>query len=424
MDIFFIFLLICFGAFFAICEISMAASRKVKLQILLDNGDPRASLVMQLQSHSGSFFAAVQIALNAVAILGGIIGESAFTPIFKDLISIIYEGKWLNSIAFTFSFIMVTSLFILFADLIPKRIGMALPEKVAISFIRIMLLSVTVLKPLVWFFNIISDSVLRLFNMPFVRDEQVTSDDISAVMDAGMEHGAIQSHEHKIIENVLELEQRTIGNVMTFREEVCFFSTNQSDEQIKQLILKHNHHFYPLCDGELNNVVALVEATTILHQLIQNDHFEIDKIENEPNVLFLPQSLNLSDALGAFKRQPVGLALVINEFSTVVGVVSLKDILNVVVNHKKELQEFHIHQIDANSWELDGALSLLDVEKIISTTGLYSEENIDTLGGLMMHLFKRLPNQEESISFNHLHFKIKQVNNISIEKIIISTQPI
>ena len=422
MEIFSIFVLIGISAFFAICEISMAAARKVKLQILIEGGELRAKDVIALQQQSGSFFAAVQIALNAVAILGGIVGESAFTPIFQNAISVIYQGPLLDEIALTFSFIFVTSLFVLFADLIPKRIGMALPEQIAIRFIKPMRLSVVILKPLVWFFNVISDSVLRLFNLPFVRDEQVTSEDIVAVMGAGVEQGAIQTYEHKIIENVLELEQRTVGNVMTFREDICYFNTHQDIEEIKSMILKYNHHYYLVCDEHLDDIKGLVEASSILHELIEHNEFDLNTIALNESVLYLPQSLNLSDALGAFKTQSVGLAIVINEYSSIVGVVSLKDIINVVVNHKVELSEFFIKKIDDNNWELDGALSLLDTEKVLGITGLFTEENIDTLGGLMMHLFKQLPKQGDRISLEHIDFEISQINNISIEKVKITKQ--
>ena len=151
--LFLILLLVIGSAFFSCAEISLAASRKIRLGILAKEGNGEASRVLSLQAQPGSFFTVVQIGLNAVAILGGVIGEPALTPHVVALLAHVYQGPWLDNASFAISFMLVTSVFILFADLMPKRLAMVAPEKVAIAIVRPMLFFVMLFKPLVWFYN-------------------------------------------------------------------------------------------------------------------------------------------------------------------------------------------------------------------------------------------------------------------------------
>ena len=154
-------LLITGAGFLSLTEIALAGARKVKLKILAEAGDERAQKVLDLQENSADFFAASQIGLNAVAILGGILGEGAFRPYFLEFVSHFYTGPWADTISFSLSFTLVTSLFILFADLMPKRLAMIAPEKIAVSVIEPIQIFIVICKPLAWFINMIANLLFR-----------------------------------------------------------------------------------------------------------------------------------------------------------------------------------------------------------------------------------------------------------------------
>ncbi len=149
--------------------------------------------VLNLQENSADFFAASQIGLNAVAILGGILGEGAFRPYFLDLVVRFYQGPWAETLSFALSFTLVTSLFILFADLMPKRLAMIAPEKIAVSVINPIQIFIRICKPLAWMINAIANVLFRLFKVNTTREDNITFDDISAVMDAGAQAGVYKS---------------------------------------------------------------------------------------------------------------------------------------------------------------------------------------------------------------------------------------
>ena len=228
-----IVLLISASFFFALSEISLAASRKIRLQARANDGEANAQKVMDLQAHPGNFFTVIQIGFNAVAILGGIVGEQAFTPHIMEFLSLFFSGTWVEPLSFCLSVFFVTSLYIIFADLVPKRLALMAPEEVALVIVKPMLFLIVALKPLVWFFNGLCIMIFKLFRVSMKRDDEITSDDIMAMVDQGAQSGALQRHEHELLGNVFELESRTVRSAMTARESLVFFTTKETQETIK-----------------------------------------------------------------------------------------------------------------------------------------------------------------------------------------------
>src|SRR3954471_12842066 len=158
--------LIATSAFFSLAEISLAASRRLRLRQMADEGDPRAERVLRVQEQPGHYFTVVQIGLNAVAILGGVVGEGSLSPYFA-----VFFEKWLSveasaNVAFLCSFVIVIAVFLVFADLFPKRLGMSNPERLAVRMVGPMQLLITTFKPLVWFFTRCTDLLFKVLGMP------------------------------------------------------------------------------------------------------------------------------------------------------------------------------------------------------------------------------------------------------------------
>ncbi|WP_111978594.1 hemolysin family protein [Algibacillus agarilyticus] len=420
-DFFWIFVLIVASAFFAIAEIALAAARKLKLSVLADEGHDNAKLVLQLQAKSGAFFAVIQIALNAIAILGGIIGEAAFNPLIQEGISYFYQGRFLAEISFTCSFLLVTSLFILFADLIPKRIGMSLPEPIAMRVVKPMMFCVILLKPFVVFFNSISDAILRLCRIPTERVDNVTAQDIVAIVDAGAASGSIQSQEYQMIGNVFELESRSLMSVMSLRDDIVFFNTNESSESLSQKIIEHPHNFYLVCENSLDHIVGLVESKALLKQVLAGHDAEITADMIDTQVMYLPDSLSLSEALEAFKYHTESFAVVLNEYSLVVGVVTLKDLITVVVDgFSGSIDEEQIRSRDANSWLIDGAASIIDVARALDIDGFPEPENYETLAGFIMYKLRKLPTLTDHVIYAEHRFEVIDMDKLKISKLLVT----
>ncbi|EGV05813.1 hypothetical protein HMPREF9952_0693 [Haemophilus pittmaniae HK 85] len=215
-------LLIIVSAIVSSSEISLAGSRRLKLQALANEGDKRAMQVLKLQEHPGRFITVVQIGLNMVAILGGGIGESAISPYLQRWLSSYTQAPWVEPASSLIAFLLVTFSFVLFADLIPKRLAITYPEKIALATVRIMSFSMILFKPLVWIFDTAANCIFRLLRISTVREENMTSADIVAVVEAGAEAGVLKTQEHYLIENIFDMQERTVTSTMTIRENIVF----------------------------------------------------------------------------------------------------------------------------------------------------------------------------------------------------------
>lgn len=260
--------LIAASCFFSMSEISLAAARKIRLRQMADEGDERAERVLELQARPGNFFTVVQIGLNAVAIMGGIVGESAFTPYIRALLEGLIPANLLSQASFVLSFMLVTSMFILIADLMPKRIAMAMPERIATSLVGGMLICITLLKPFVWFFNGLANLLFRALSVPTERNDEITSDDIYAVMDAGAEAGVLDKGEQQMMESVFEMQSIPVTSAMTARESLVFLNLSDSEEVIKQKISQHPHNKFLVCDGQLDQIKGYVDSKALLIRVI------------------------------------------------------------------------------------------------------------------------------------------------------------
>ena len=228
-----LFCLVLLSAFFSSAEISLSAASKTRLMALSEDGDRRAAMVLEMREHPGQFFSALQIGLNATALLGGIVGDAAFSPFFQWLLAEILPGQDWGRISFVISFLIATTLFVIFADLLPKRLAIARPEAVAMFVVRPMHCIITLFKPCVFILERLSDACIRSLGVPTKRQEAITSEDILASIGAGTAAGVIAPQEEAVIQNVFEMESRLVPSAMTARESIVYFTLDETEASIK-----------------------------------------------------------------------------------------------------------------------------------------------------------------------------------------------
>lgn len=420
-----ILLLVIVSGFFSMSEISLASARKVRLQLLEEDGDPRAKKVLALQQEPGHFFTVVQIALNAIAILAGILGEQALTPYFSHFFnSILGTTSWVETVSFLSSFAFVTSIFILFADLIPKKLAMAAPEAIAMAVVTPMLICVKLFKPLIWTFNGLANSFFKLFNLPTQRDEQITSDEIHAIVNAGAEAGILQTREHNMIGNVFELESRTVPSAMSHRDSIVFFSLHDSDVTIRQKIAEHPHTKFLVCDGQIDSVVGYVESKDILKRVLTNQAFSKVQELSIRTALVVPDSLTLSEMLEQFKGTREDFAVIMNEYALVVGIITLNDVLSTLMGGMVHpFLEDQIVKRDELSWLIDGATSVEDVCRALDIDDLPESGSYETIAGFMMTMLKKIPKRTDFVMVGHYKFEVVDIDQYRIDQLLVTKNP-
>lgn len=421
LKIFAIFLLILAAAYFAISEISLAGSRRVRLTQMAEAGDSRAQEVLNLQEKPGPFFSVIQIGINAVAILGGIVGEPAFKGIFNTLLEPILPQQYLDTTSFVCSFVVVTILFIIFADLIPKRIGMSKPEEISVCLIGSMQVLIRLLKPFVWVLTIISNSIMKMLGLPTQNKTRLTSEDIVATVDAGAAAGLIAPTEQAAIENVMDLESRLVPSAMTAREYVVYFTLDESYESITKKIAESPHNKFPVCDRDIDHVIGYVDAKDLLRRVIEGKTFSLKDQNCISSIPAVPDSLTLSEVLELFKNQRSDFAVVLNEYALTVGVITLNDIMSTVMGEfVLTPDEAQIVQRDDGSWLIDGATPIDDLERVFDFGPLPEDETYETVAGFMMYMLRKIPKLTDRFVYEGYRFEVIDVERHRIDQILVT----
>ncbi|MFT3759583.1 MAG: hemolysin family protein [Thauera sp.] len=418
-----ILLLIAVSAFLSMSEISLAASRKVKLRLMAEGGDVNAQRVLALQDSPGNFFTVVQIGLNAVSILGGIVGEQALSPHVEALLRPLYDGPLLGTLSFALSFVFVTSLFVLFADLMPKRLAMVRPEHIAMIVVRPMLLCVWLFAPLVWIFNGLADVLFRWLKVPSVRVEDITADDIVAMADAGAQTGALLRQEQHLISNVFELDSRIVPSAMTSRESIVFLTLSESEESIRRKIAGHPHGKFPVCEDGIDSVIGYVDSKDILPRIVQGQDLSLRTQPIVRKILMLPDTLTLFEALERFRDAKEDFALVINEYALVVGLLSLQDVMNTVMGDLvSPFQEELIVRRDDRSWLIDGVTPIEDVMQALEIDEFEGFENYETVAGFLMYRLRKVPRRTDSVLYAGYKFEVVDIDNYRIDQVLVTRE--
>ncbi|RZJ09377.1 MAG: HlyC/CorC family transporter [Rubrivivax sp.] len=413
-------LLIFASAFFSMAELSLAASRRLNLQQRADSGDARAAKVLAVQEHPGDYFTVVQIGVNTVAILAGIVGEGAFTPHFESAFRLAVSSEAAAKLAFVASFVSITALFIVMADLVPKRLSMSEPERVAMSVIGPMLTLCRVLKPLAWFFSGITEGLIRLLGLPSKRDDTISHRDILALTEAGYQAGVVADEEQQVIANVFELDTRTVETVMTERERIVFFSRDDDDALIRTRIAETPHSTYLVCDGDVDQVAGYVDATDLFQRVLRDEALSLGSALVK-KVLIVPDRLTLSEMLMHFREAHEDFAVVVNEYSRVVGVITLNDVMNTVMGSLvTQHDEEQIVRREDGSYLADGITPIPDVERALGIETWPHAGTYDTLAGFLMVMLRRIPRRTDVVEWEGWRFEVVDVDAYRVDQVMIT----
>jgi len=295
-------LLILISGFFALSEMALASSRRSKLQAMADSGNPKARIAIQIMDNPSRLLAATQTGITAAALLMGIYGESALTATFQQTIDQHFPAlsDWASVISFAVTIALVTGFSIVFGEIVPKRLAIANPEKVAAFCAPFMSIFLKVLSPAITLLSKGSDLVLSF--IPFKAAPAVsTIEEIQAFLDEGAKTGMLAPEERHLMSNVLRLEDRRLASVMTPVSDIAYLDLHAPREDNLRLLREAPHSMLPICKGSLQQVIGVAESHDILQAAMGGDiNFAEIPLQN---ALFVPASLTLVDLLRTFRQQ-------------------------------------------------------------------------------------------------------------------------
>jgi len=416
--------LIAASAFFSIAEISLAASRRLRLRQMADAGDLRAEQVLRLQDHPGPYFTLVQIGLNAIAIVGGVVGEGALSPFFSEVLALWLPAESASRLGAVLSFVVVIVLFIVFADLLPKRLGMSEPEQVAIRLVGPMQGLMTLFKPLVWLLSRLTDRLFSLLGLPAARDERITPADILAMTEASARSGLLAEREHQLITNVFELDNRSVTSTMTPRERMAWFRVDDPEPVIRARILAAPYSSYPVCRDGLEQVLGYVDAKDLFQRVLNGLPLDLGSEGLLRKILVVPDRLSVGEVLALFREAHEDFAVIVNEYSVVMGLVTLNDLMSTVMGDLVDQQdEDLIVQRDEHSWLIDGMTPIADVQRVLELDALPHADQYDTLAGFLMEMLRRIPKRTDAVTWEGFRFEVMDVDSYRIDQVMVTRLP-
>ena len=418
--IFILIVLIIVSAIMSSAEISLAGARRIKLQNLANEGNINAVKVLKLQEHPGRFITVVQIGLNMVAVLGGVIGEATISLHLQNFLNEYTREEWVEPASSWLAFFIVTTTFILLADLIPKRLALINPEGVALRTVGIMQAFIFVLKPIVWLFDGISNVLFRLMRVSTQREDNMTPEDIVAIVEAGAEAGVLKTQEHYLIENIFEMQERTVSSTMTTRENIVFLDRTFTRQEVLNTLSADSHSKLVICDNGLDKILGYVESHTLLTLYLQQEVVDLTDSRLLRKALFIPDTLSLYEVLELFKSTGEDFAIIVNEYALVVGLITLNDVMSIVMGELVSNEEEQIVSRDENSWLIDGATPLEDVMRALDIESFPDSENYETISGFMMYMLRKIPKKTDFVVYDKYKFEVIDTENFKIDQILVS----
>ncbi len=419
MDIVILLCLIFINGLFVMSEIALVSARKVRLEGMAEKGDKKARNALDLSHNPEIFLSAAQIGITLIAIFTGVYSGEKFSrnlqPFFEG---IPFFAPYAKTVSTTIIVIIVTFLSIVFGELIPKRLGLINAEKIAKQVAQPMRVFAKMTHPIVWLLNKTSNFFFKLFNVKSKRDDNVTEEEIKAIINEGTESGSVEHEEKEMIERIFHLGDRNITSLMTHRSDIVWFDVNDNEEKIRGKILEQPHSFYPICDGEIDNIRGVAS----IKDLYVADDITLFKNLMVP-ALFVPDNNSAYQVMAKFKESKFHACFIVDEYGSLQGMITLNDILEAIVGDLPDPgnEDYEIADRGDGTYLVDAQIPFYDFLSYFNRTEWLNEEELDfdTLAGCILHELEHIPNSGEKTKWKGFKFEIMDMDGHRIDKVLV-----
>jgi putative hemolysin len=426
-EIIFIIVLLIANGLFSMSEMAVVSARKARLQKRASDGDKGAQAALELAGNPGSFLSTVQVGITLVGILAGAFGGATLAeklaPPLKRFPAI---EPYADNISFGLVVLVITYLSLVIGELIPKRLALRSPERIASMMAAPMKRLSALMSPLVKLLEGSTNGLLRLFGLRESGEPPVTEDEIKVLIEQGIRAGVFEEAERDLIERTFHLGDRTVSELMVPRPDVVFLDLDDPPEVIKEIVSSNRLSRYPVIQGMPDNVVGVVRAKDLLASELTNQPFDL-KAAMVPT-LYFPDTMPAFKAIEMFKSSRRHMAIVIDEHGGVEGVIAVNDILDALVGDipsMDEQEEQSVVRREDGSFLLDGALSIGQLKRTLHLKRLPGEEDggFQTLGGFLMTQLGRVPAVADHVEVGGWRFEVMDMDRRRVDKVLATQVP-
>jgi len=423
-EILIILLLIAANGVFALSEMAVIRARKSRLQDWIKKGNRRAKVALELALAPNRFLSAVQVGITLVGILAGAFaGRNVARWLSAYIAALPMIGPYHQEVGLGLVVLIITYFSLVIGELVPKRLALRHPEAIA-TYVAIPLRWFTkISSPVVHLLSISTDAVCRLFGRQQGDEPPVTEEEIKTLVQQGTDAGVFEESEQDMVEAVLRLGDKTARSLMTPRTHIAWLDLEDRAEQIRETIISSGHSCFPVATGSLDKVDGVVQAKELLAHSLAGRGIELKALMQQP--LFVPRTVNALEVLESFKKSGQHIALVVDEYGGIEGLLTHHDILEAIAGdipfNGKPTDPKAIQRHDG-SWLLDGMLSVEEFKEIFHLEDLPGEKRdaYQTLGGFVFTRMGRIPAVSDSFEWNRLRFEVVDMDGKRIDKLLVS----
>lgn len=421
-EIILILLLLLANGVFAMSEIALVSARKSLLKHRADNGDARAGAALELADSPDRFLSTVQIGITLIGIFAGVFGGATIAEQLAERIAVIPAlAPYAEGIGLGVVVITITYFSLIIGELVPKRIALNNPEKIAALMARPMRLLSRIAAPVVFLLTFSTTIVLKLLRVKPSTEPSVTEEEVRALILQGAEAGVFEHSEREIVESVFRLDDRSVDALMMPRGKVVWLDVNASFEEIRRTITENSYSRFPVCEGNLDKVIGIVKAKHLLERCLNNEPLDLRAAMTAP--LFVPETRTALQVLEFFKNSHTHIALVIDEHGGVEGLVTINDVLKAIIGEMQTSgAETPAVMREDGSYLLDGELPIDEFADIFNIGSSLEIERGDyhTLAGFVLARCGLIPKTADVFEWRNLRFEVIDMDGRRVDKVLVS----
>lgn len=427
MELLLLFFLILLNGVFAMSEIAVVSARRARLQRLTDEDHPGAAAALALNGSPSRFLSTIQVGITSIGILAGAIGDDALaTPLSNWLATIPSLAPWREGIALTVVVMGLTYVSVVIGELVPKRLGLVAPERVASFVAGPMNMLARIAHPLVILLASSGEAVFRLLHIRTGDEPPVSDEEIKVLMEQGTEAGIFHVSERQLVANVLHLDDQTVRAIMTPRQDIAALDLSEGDAELRKTLVSAAHSRMLVYRDDFSQITGILHTGDLLRRLLAGEQPAIADCVRPAH--FVPDTITLARLLENLREARTTIALVVDEYGDLQGLVTLGDVIDAIVGNlafNEGDAEYEIMQRADGSWLIDGSVSIERMKQMIESGALPGEDEgyFHTAAGFALHVLGHIPKPAEHFSAAGYRFEVVDMDGHRIDKLLVTMEP-
>lgn len=427
LEIVIIIILIMINGFFALSEFAIVSARKIRLRQKAKEGDTRAGVALELAENPTPFLSTIQIGITLVGILAGAFGGATLA---RGLMAYLQEipalAPYSEIISISLVVIVITYLTLIFGELVPKRLALDNAESIAPVVAKPMRFIAYIAKPVEIILSLSTEAVLKILHVRGPAEPPVTEEDIRTILEIGTKAGIVEKAELKMIKRIFDLGDQRADSLMTPRPNIIALDLEDTDDENLQKIILGGRTIYPVYEGHLDAIVGVVTVKDVLANIIDRNNKDIRASVKSP--VFAPEAIPVLKLLDVFKEKGSDIALLVDEYGSIQGIITLHDVLEAIVGSIRPFEEIPETPVvirEDGSLLIDGEASLEDIKGILEVDSFPGEEEAQyhTLGGFVEFIMQRIPSTGDYFEIEGIRYEVVDMDGNRVGKVLVMRVP-